>query len=240
MCSMGCSITSPICGSKSTTPTQPASPITSSLCATCSASAFAPRIRDSGRQTSVCSGQSGPMARSRRSYRRLDQHEAHRAAVRRGPAIGRLDPARNGNGIADPAEARSLSPPEQPCSGPPRNRQNRAHAVHAGVAARSSPQTARHGWDSTRAKPGTPCAEAVFFNRSRAKSATAPLRINAIERVDSTWWSLPSPFGTRSTSNAPPTSLGKIANSRSRPAPTCLPARLGAHQSHRRLHLAHQ
>jgi hypothetical protein len=35
-------------------------------------------------------------------------------------------------------------------------------------------------------------------------------------------------------------SLRKIANSRSRPAPTCLPDRLGAHQSHRRLHLAHQ
>jgi len=39
MCSMACSITSPSCGLRSTTPIPPASPITSSLCVTCSASA---------------------------------------------------------------------------------------------------------------------------------------------------------------------------------------------------------
>ena len=45
------------------------------------------------------------MARSRRIDRRLHSEQVDRAAVRRGPAFGRLDPARNGNGIADSAEA---------------------------------------------------------------------------------------------------------------------------------------
>jgi len=57
------------------------------------------------------------MADSRPIDRWLHPQQAHRGAVQRGPAPGRVNPARDRHSIADSAQARSLSSPEQPCPG---------------------------------------------------------------------------------------------------------------------------
>jgi hypothetical protein len=67
------------------------------------------------------------------------------------------------------------------------------------------------------------------------------LRTNDIARAGSTWSWLAAPSGIPCTWNAQLNRTdGKITSDRSCLAPARLSAWLGAHQSHRRLHLAHQ
>jgi hypothetical protein len=78
---------------------------------------FAPRIADLADKRLYVPGQARQLAESRAADRWRPEHETHGATVRRGDAPYGVDQAGHRDRVADPAETRRLSAPEQPGNG---------------------------------------------------------------------------------------------------------------------------
>ena len=147
-----------------------------------------------------------------------------------------VDPARDGNGLVDAAQARQLPASERPGASAARTRPHRAHSVHARLAARH--RVAPPGTDRFEQGRGQECAGPRRVSSTGwVNCATAASRTSATVPAASTWWSPPSCSGHGLPGTGGASVAGHRKRGRQPPAPSVATG-LGAHQPDGRLQLA--